>query len=74
MRGVVAPPGIPGDAAEYWENVFERMVKTETWRKCLADNQVEDGFQKGADLAQSAQEFIAQRREIFREAGIPMYR
>ena len=74
MRGVVAPPGIPGDAAEYWENVFERMVKTETWRKYLADNQVEDGFQKGADLARSAQEFIAQRREIFREAGIPMYR
>jgi len=74
MRGVVAPPGIPGDAAKYLENVFERWVKTETWRKSLADNQVEDGFQKGADLAQSAQEFIAQRREIFRETGIPMYR
>jgi hypothetical protein len=35
---------------------------------------VEDGFQKGAALAQSATEFIAQRREIFKEAGIQTYR
>lgn len=59
---------------EYWENLFERLSKTDTWRKYLEENQVEDGFQKGADLARSAEEFIAQRREIFKEAGIPMYR
>jgi putative tricarboxylic transport membrane protein len=74
MRGVVAPPGIPREVAEFWENVLERMVKTETWQKYLVENQVEDGFQKGAALAQSAAEFITQRREIFREAGIQTYR
>jgi putative tricarboxylic transport membrane protein len=74
MRGVVGPPGMPKEAAEYWENVFERLVKTEAWRKYLEENQVEDGFQKGAELAQSAVEFIAQRRQIFKEAGIPTYR
>src|SRR5688572_8222245 len=51
MRGVVGPPGMPRDAVEYWENVFERMVKTATWRKYLEENQVDDGFQKGAGLA-----------------------
>lgn len=74
MRGVVGPPGIPRDVVEYWENVLERMVKTDTWRKYLEENQVDDGFQKGARLARSAEEFIAQRREIFKEAGIQTYR
>ncbi len=74
MRGVAGPPGMPREAAEYWENVFERLVKTEAWRKYLEENQVEDGFQKGAELALSAVEFIAQRRQIFKEAGIRTYR
>jgi putative tricarboxylic transport membrane protein len=74
MRGVAAPPGIPREAAEYWENVFERLVKSDVWRKYLEENQVENGFQKGAALARSAEEFITQRREIFKEAGIQTYR
>jgi putative tricarboxylic transport membrane protein len=74
MRGIVGPPGISRDVVEYWENVFERMVKTPSWRKYLEENQVEDGFQKGAALTRSAEEFIAQRREIFKEAGIQTYR
>jgi putative tricarboxylic transport membrane protein len=74
MRGIVAPPGVARDVVEYWENVFARMVKTETWRKYLEENQVEDGYLKGAELARSAVEFIAQRREIFKEAGIQTYR
>ena len=74
MRGVVGPAGTPRDVVEYWENVFERMVKTPTWRKYLEENQVDDAFQKGANLARSADEFIAQRRGIFKEAGIQTYR
>jgi putative tricarboxylic transport membrane protein len=74
MRGIVAPPGVPREVVEYWEGVFERLTKTETWHKYLEENQIEDGFQKSAQLAQSANEFIAQRREIFKEAGIQTYR
>ncbi len=74
MRGVVGPPAIPHEVVEYWENVLERMTRTNMWRQYLADNQIEDGFQKGAALSQAAAEFIAQRREIFKEAGIPTYR
>jgi len=74
MRGVVGPPGIPREVAEFWEGIFERLVKTDTWRKYLEENQVEDGFLKSAELAQSAVEFISQRRQIFKEAGIQTYR
>jgi putative tricarboxylic transport membrane protein len=74
MRGIVAPPGVPKEVVEYWEGVFERLSRTETWRKYLEENQIEDGFQKSAQLAQSATAFIAQRREIFKLAGIQTYR
>ena len=66
--------GGPGGGVDVTTRFVNGVLEKEDRRKYLADNQVEDGFQKGADLAQSAQEFIAQRREIFRETGIPMYR
>lgn len=74
MRGIVAPPDVPRDVVEYWEQVFEKLSKTVTWRKYLEENQIEDGFQKSGELAQSAVAFIAQRREIFKLAGIQTYR
>jgi putative tricarboxylic transport membrane protein len=74
MRGIVAPPDVPREVVEYWEGVFEKLSRTATWRKYLEENQIEDGFQKSAELAQSANAFIAQRREIFKLAGIQTYR
>jgi putative tricarboxylic transport membrane protein len=74
VRGIVAPPGIPAEAIAYWEGVFERLVGTASWKQYLADNQLEEGFQKSAELAKSAQEFLAQRREIYKVAGIKTYR
>lgn len=70
VRGVVGPPGLPKDAVEYWENVFARMVKTDAWRRYLADNHVEDWYLKSAELGKFAEEIAVQRREIFRELGI----
>lgn len=70
VRGVVGPPRLPKDAVEYWENVFARMVKTDAWRRYLADNHVEDWYLKSAELGKFAEEIAVQRREIFRELGI----
>ena len=74
FRGVVGPPGTGKDVVEFWEAAFERLVKTDAWRRYLEDNQNEDGFMKSAQLAAEAEKFIAQRRVIYKEAGIPMYR
>lgn len=74
VRGVVGPPGIPKEVVEYWENVFERLSKTQMWQRYLEDNQVEDGFEKSAQIAKTAEELLAQRRVIYKEAGIVMYR
>ena len=70
IRGVVAPPGIPKENVEYWENVFRRLTQTASWKKYIADNQFEDGYQNSAELAKFYDGFTERMREILKEAGI----
>ncbi len=74
IRGIIGPPGMPKEAVQYWEYLFERLVKTESWRKYLVESQSEDGYLKGAALAKFATENMAQRREVFNEIGIKTVR
>ena len=34
-RGLFAPPGMPPEALQYWEDTLARFVKTEAWKKAL---------------------------------------
>lgn len=74
VRGIVGPPAMSREAVQYWEGVFERLVKTEGWRKYLVESQSEDGFLKSAELARFATENMAQRREAYNEIGIKTVR
>ena len=74
VRGVVAPPGIPADEVAYWEEVFRRLTRSASWKKFLADNQFEDGYQNAADLTKFYDQFTSQMRGILKEAGIKVVR
>ena len=74
VRGVVAPPGIPAENVAYWEDLFGRLARSASWRKFLADNQFEDGYQDAAELAKFYGEFTARMRAILQEAGIKTVR
>jgi putative tricarboxylic transport membrane protein len=74
IRGVVSPPGTARPVVLYWEEVFARLVKTEAWHKYLEENQFEDGFQRGDELAKSSQEYVARMREVLKDAGLKVYR
>lgn len=74
VRGVVAPPGLTRDAVAYWEGVFDHLVKTDAWRKYLSESQSEDGYVKGDQLLQLAEESLAARREVFKDVGIKLVR
>jgi putative tricarboxylic transport membrane protein len=74
VRGVVMPSGVSPDVVAYYEDLFQRMVKTPTWRKYLEDQQFEDGFQKSAELAKFFETFTDQMRVILKEAGTPVVR
>lgn len=74
VRGVVAPPGIPRENVAYWEGVFRKLTQTESWKKFLADNQFEDGYQNAAELSKFYEEFSGQMRGILQEAGVKTVR
>jgi putative tricarboxylic transport membrane protein len=74
VRGVVAPPGIPKENVAYWEDVFRRLSRTESWKKYLADNQFDDGYQTAAEVTKFYDQFSAQMRDILKEAGIKTVR
>ena len=74
VRGVVAPPAIPKENVAYWEDVFKKLTQTGSWKKFLADNQFEDGFQNAAELVKFYDEFTDRMRGILKEAGAKVVR
>jgi len=74
VRGVVAPPGIPKENVEFWEDFARRLTRTPSWRKYIADNQFEDGYQNAAELAKFYVEFTDRMREILKDAGVKTVR
>jgi putative tricarboxylic transport membrane protein len=74
VRGVVAPPDIPRQNVAYWEGVFGKLTQTASWKKFLADNQFEDGYQSAAELTKFYDEFTGQMRGILKDAGIKTVR
>ena len=74
VRGVVAPPAVPKENVAYWEDVFRKLTQTDAWRKFLADNQFEDGYQNAAELTKFYDEFTGRMRGILQEAGVKLVR
>lgn len=74
VRGVVAPPGIPKENVAYWEGVFRRLTQTASWKKYLADNQFDDGYQSSGEVTKFYDQFTAQMRDILKEAGVKTVR
>lgn len=74
VRGVVAPPKIPAENVLYWEDVLSRLTKSASWKKFLADNQFEDGYQNAAELTKFYDEFTSRMRGILQEAGLKTVR
>jgi putative tricarboxylic transport membrane protein len=70
VRGVVAPAAMPAAARSYWEELFARLGATPSWRRYVADNQVEDVFLRGPQLAPYLEEQTGLMRRVLREAGV----
>jgi len=70
VRGVVGPPDMPAAAVRYWEDFFARLGKTASWKKYIEQNQVEDVFLRGAEMAPFLDEQIDLMRRMLRAAGV----
>ena len=74
IRAVVAPPEQPADASAYWENTFDKLRKTESWKKYIHDNQLEEEFADGATLRKTMVEIEKQLKDAYTQAGIKTVR
>jgi putative tricarboxylic transport membrane protein len=74
IRAVVAPPEMPKEALVYWENFFDKLSKTDSWKKYVADNQLEASYGNGAVLATSIKTIESELREQYTLSGIKLAR
>ena len=74
VRGVVVPPGVRKEVVAFWEDVFARLVKTATWKQYVEQNELENTFLKGPDLARFLDGQITLLRSVLREAGMNVVR
>ena len=74
IRALVAPPGIPKDVIAYWEDLFDKLHNTASWQKYVADNQLEEGFLTGPELAKSIDKIENELRVQFQQSGIKTVR
>jgi tripartite-type tricarboxylate transporter receptor subunit TctC len=65
---------MPADAAAYWEGRFDALRKTASWQKYIHDNQLEEAFLPGKDLAKSMADIEKQLRDQFVQAGVKVVR
>jgi putative tricarboxylic transport membrane protein len=74
IRAVVAPPEQPAEASAYWEGTFDKLRKTESWKKYIRDNQLEEEFADGATLKKTMVEIEKQLKDAYTQAGIKTVR
>src|SRR6185437_4081979 len=74
IRGVVAPPQMPTEAAVYWEGRFAALVKTAAWKKYVADNELEESFLPGKQFRKSMDDTSKELHDEFVKAGVKVVR
>ena len=74
IRAVVAPPDQPAEASAYWEGRFDALRRTESWKKYILDNQLEERFSGGAELRKTVADIERQLKEAYTQAGIKTVR
>jgi putative tricarboxylic transport membrane protein len=73
-RGVLGPPGMRPEVIKYWEGVFARLLKTESWKKYAADNQIVNAYLPSAELAKFWDQQVALMRTLLQDAGMKVVR
>jgi putative tricarboxylic transport membrane protein len=74
IRGVVAPPQQSAEVTAYWIDRFDKLRQTASWKKYVADNQLEDAWVPGPQFAKAMKDIEEQLREQFQQAGIKTVR
>lgn len=69
-RGLFAPPGIPAEAAKYWDDTLGKLVKTDAWKKALEKHGWYDAYADSATFRKSLDEETKVYAQILTELGM----
>ena len=73
-RGIIAPPGMPAEAVAYYEDLFQRVSKTESFHKYTTDTNTEGAYLNSKDNAAFLKDYEKTLREVLTTAGIKLVR
>jgi putative tricarboxylic transport membrane protein len=73
-RGVIGPPGMSKDAVAYYQDLFERFTKTESWKTYLKDTQLEAAWMPADKLKTFTKTYTDEVREILKSLGVKVVR
>lgn len=68
-RGFYAAPDMPKEVAQYWRETLAKMVKTESWRKILKQNNWFELFISGEEFAKFLDEDVRSAEGLLKELG-----
>ncbi|HYI91091.1 MAG TPA: tripartite tricarboxylate transporter substrate binding protein [Beijerinckiaceae bacterium] len=73
-RGIVGPPGMPGDAVAYFVGLLQKVTATPAWQKYLQDNQFEGAFAGPEETRAFLVRYEEQIRGLLKETGAKVVR
>ena len=68
-RGILAPPGLPKEAIDFWDGFFAKLVKTAAWKTYVEKNFIQTAFMPSAPTAKYLQEYTENVRSVLKENG-----
>lgn len=69
-RGLFGAPGMPEYALKYWRETIAKMVKTETWKKVMAEQSWTPAYMDAPEFKAFLDNVNEEYKEIFEELGI----
>lgn len=69
-RGLFAPPNIPQEAIDYWDNKIAELVQTDEWKEAVADLKLFDGFADSETFTADLKEEREAIKSILDEVGM----
>jgi putative tricarboxylic transport membrane protein len=74
VRGVLAPPNMSKEAIAYYQNLFERLTKTDGWKAYMKETQLEPAFMPAPELKAFTKTYTDQSRDILKSLGVKVVR
>lgn len=69
-RGLFAPPGVPQEAIDYWDEKLGELVQTEEWKEAIADLQLHDGYADSETFTADLKEEREAIKPVLEEVGM----